>query len=281
MDVRSLLPNPYEELYIYYLEGRVGKVPDTFGELGYIGNWEEDGFSFLFFSSPAEEPVKEMIASQDALVFLDSYAMTCEEWHGDKIESYRSGKLIISPPWKIPFVNERGIKHILMDPGVVFGTGRHPTTEDCLGYLEYLCGKETITTVLDIGSGTGLLALGAAALGCDRTLALDFNLLAARTTFNNVRLNGFEEKILVVQAKAQDYIDLPADLVVANIHYDVMKDLVETEGFLNKEYYILSGLLKSETETIIKSLETKPVTIIEKSCPDGVWNTILAKRSTS
>lgn len=269
--------NPYENLYIYYLQGTIAPEALDMTQEAFIGNWEEDGFSFLFFSSPALEPVEALIGAHPGLSLIDTYEMTCEQWHGDKIESYTVGNLCISPPWKIPFVNRSGIRHLLLDPGVVFGTGRHPTTEACLEAMEALFADERISTMIDIGCGTGLLSLGAAALGCARVLALDYNLLAVRTTLRNVRLNSFEQVILPIQAKGQEFSDCPADLMVANIHYDVMKDLIETPGFLEKRWFILSGLLKSEAEKILASLAHKPVRILETRCSDGVWNTIVGK----
>lgn len=277
MDTTIFVSNPYANLYIYYLKGIPGNAIIVPEEQGFIGNWEEEGYSFLFFSSPADDFVDKLVAGNSNLNFIDKYEMTCEEWHGDKIESYTTGNLCISPPWKIPFINKPWLKHILLDPGVVFGTGRHPTTEDCLGYIEYLCQKEAISTMLDIGTGTGLLALGAAAFGCKKILALDFNLLAVKTTLNNIRLNCFEDRILAIQANAEDFISVPTDLVVANIHYDVMKDIITEKEFLEKRWFILSGLLKSETEKIITELMGKPVEIIEQSSSDGVWNTIFGK----
>lgn len=276
MSQDMFITNPYENLYIYYLKGRVS-LSSVESEKNFIGNWEEDGFSFLFFSSKVDDAVEKIVFKDKGLTFIDKYEMTCDQWHGDKIESYTTGTFCVSPPWKIPFINQPDIKHILLDPGVVFGTGRHQTTGDCLGYIEYLCKKEKITSLLDIGTGTGLLALGAAALGCRQILALDFNLLAVKTTLNNVRLNSFEDIIFPVQARAEDYIAMPADLVVANIHYDVMKDIIEDRGFLEKKWFILSGLLKSEAKKILARLDTMDVTIIECSCPDGVWNTILGQ----
>ncbi|MFH1155599.1 MAG: 50S ribosomal protein L11 methyltransferase [Pseudomonadota bacterium] len=269
--------NPYEQLTIYYIEGILDREALSPMENGFIGNWEEDGFSFLFFSEPADDRVKALVAGHIGLRLMDTFHMSCEEWHGDRIESYTTGSLCISPPWKIPFVNSPHIRHILLDPGVVFGTGRHQTTEDCLGFLERICAERPVPRVLDIGTGTGLLALGAAALGCGRVLALDFNLLAVRTTLNNVRINGFEEIILPIQARGEDFMDVPADLVMANVHYDVMKNLIETRGFLEKSWFILSGLLKSEAKIIISRLEHKPVTLVETVCNDGVWTTILGQ----
>ncbi len=281
MEPKDLIPNPYANLYIYYFEGVPTDTGTNLFGKDFIGNWEEDGYSFIFFSSPpAPDFIKNLVAKNPAMNFIDQYEMSCEEWHGDKIESYRAGTLCISPPWKIPFINDPGLKHILLDPGVVFGTGRHPTTESCLEYIEFLCKKEKISTVLDMGTGTGLLALGAASLGCKKILALDFNLLAVKTALNNIRLNSFENVIIPVQAKAEDLTFIPADLVIANIHYDVMKNILCDHHFFKKKWFILSGLLKSETEKIIRFLKKKPVEIIDHSCPDGIWNTILGKTRT-
>ncbi len=275
MDPKDLIPNPYANLYIYYLEGIPEKGRLDSLDKNFIGNWEEDGYSFLFFSSPPNgDFIKILIKENPNLKFIDKYEMTCEEWHGDRIESYTSGNFCISPPWKIPFINNPELKHILLDPGVVFGTGRHPTTESCLGYLELLCKKEQISTVIDFGTGTGLLALGAAALGCKKIIALDFNLLAVKTTLNNIRLNSFEDTIIPVQAKAEDFISVPADLLIANIHYDVMKNIIADQNFFEKKWFILSGLLNSEAKKVISYLNEKPIKIIEHSCIDGIWNTI-------
>ena len=269
------MSNPYEYLYIYYLEGIPSSLALAMEETTFIGNWEEDGFSFLFFSYPHDDLVEKIIAREETLSLIDKYEMTSDEWHGDKIESYTAGSLVISPPWKIPFVNRPDLTHILLDPGVVFGTGRHQTTEDCLGYMAYLCQKEKISTVVDIGTGTGILALGAAALGCERVLALDFNLLAVRTTLNNIKINDFQDKILAIQARGEAFMDVPAQLVVANIHYDVMKTLIEAPEFVEKPWLILSGLLKSEADKVCDRLKEKPVTLVERISPDGVWNTLL------
>ncbi|KJR43985.1 Ribosomal L11 methyltransferase [Candidatus Magnetoovum chiemensis] len=270
--------NPYEYLWIYYLKGTL-KLKETLKN-SFIGNWEEDGFSFLFFSEPSDQIVERIIAEDRDLELIDKYEMTGEAWHGEPIESYRSGIFCISPPWKIPYINEPNLKHILLDPCVVFGTGRHPTTEDCLKYIEYLCSNEQIETVIDIGTGTGLLAIAAAMAGCKKILAIDFNLLAVKTAQNNIKLNSLEDKILAVQARGEDFILIPSDLLIANIHYDVMRHLLENPHFLDHKWFILSGLLKSEVNKVIDKLNQKNIRIVEISSKEGVWNTILAEYST-
>lgn len=271
---------PCDNLYIYYVDGVIKSSDSQLNNnSNFLGNWIEEESSFLFFSSPSDELVKASIANNEHAKLIDMYEMTFEQWHGDKIDPYTIGDLFISPPWdkKKPTIEKDRFKHIILDPGVVFGTGKHTTTEDCLTILHDLLKKENISSVMDIGSGTGLLSVGAAILGADKVLSCDFNFLAVKTTLNNVRLNSLENKILVAQAKGEEFINLSSDIVVANIHYDVMKDIIETKGFLEKKWFILSGLLRTQTKTILSSLENKPVTIIEHRCPDGIWNTIFGQ----
>jgi len=271
------MKNPYENLYIYYLDKAPAIDRGLETNEAFLGTWIEETEAFLFFSSPSDGIVDELLAGNPGITLIDKYEMTGEAWHGDRIEPYYVHDLCIYPPWNPPDDNNGDYRHILLDPGVVFGTGRHQTTEDCLYLIHRLCTKQNIGTVLDIGTGTGLLSLGAAALGCRRVMACDFNYLAVKTALNNVRLNGFESRVLAFQAKGEDILSMPSDLLVANIHYDVMQHLIENPEFLRKKWFILSGLLNSEAKKIVASLSAKPVQIMERRCIDGIWNTILGK----
>jgi ribosomal protein L11 methyltransferase len=278
MSIKPIKPS--DNLYIYYVEGIIKSNNSQLSNNDdFLGNWVEQESSFLFFSSVADELVKEILKKNEHAKLIDMYEMTYEQWHGDKIETYTIGNLLISPPWeREKLIKEKNkLKHITLDPGVVFGTGKHTTTEDCLSILNDLLKKENISSVMDIGSGTGLLSVGAAMLGAKKVFACDFNFLAAKTTLNNARLNSLENKILVAQAKGEEFINIISDVVVANIHYDVMKNIIEEKGFLTKKWFILSGLLRTQIKTILSSLASKPVTIIEHRCPDGIWNTVLGK----
>ena len=264
--------NPYRDLYIYYLAGRFRPVR-SFQPPHYIGSWEEGEFSFLFFTRPNLDLVEKIIADLPGLELLDHYRMTYEEWQGGDIEPCRIGDFTICPPWFPRPADSQTEATIVLDPGVVFGTGTHPTTRDCLAALQQALADGKIRTALDLGTGTGLLALAMARLGCLKVLATDLTLLAAQTTQRNIALNGLTGRILVAQGDAEKFIDFTSDLVVSNIHYDVMKNLVRSTGFLKKKRFILSGLMRSEAAHIESMLAGLPVEIIRRWNQNGIWHT--------
>ena len=274
--------SPYDELYIYYLEGRLSR-PWEAKFSRFVGNWEEDGYTFLFFTAPATQQVTALLGGEPGLTLLDEFQMTYEEWQGGELRPVQIGRFLILPPWYVPKGQAPPLSHghkIILDPGVVFGNGTHPTTRDCLEALELAFENQFTETVLDLGTGTGLLALAAGKLGCRKCLALDFNHLAARTAYANVRLNGLENTVLVCRGRAEAYISTPADLLLANIHFDVMRRLVLSEGFLSKKAFILSGLLRSEARQIADDLSRLPVEIIRRWERDKIWHTFYGERRT-
>jgi ribosomal protein L11 methyltransferase len=287
--LRNQTPNPdtataapCQELFIYYLKGRMKPDGAMFAD-NYLGNWEEEDDSFLFFSQPALEQVETLLNRQPQLSYVDSYHMPYTEWLGETFRTFEQGQFRILPPWEAPPDNTStdGAAHaILLHPGLVFGTGTHPTTRDCLDALELAAGTHKLNNVLDLGTGTGLLALAAAKLGSSSIVAVDLNLLAARTAAHNVRLNGLQNRILAVQGRAEDMIACSADLLIANIHYHVMRRLVEDKGFLAKKRFILSGLLRSEAKTIAGILARQPVTITQQWTHEGIWHTIYGKTNS-
>lgn len=266
------IPSADTLLYIYYLEGRISKDKEIVNK-NYLGTWEEDGFSFVFFTQPAGAIIDVLVAHSDKLTLLDTYKMTYEQWQGGKLEPLQIGSFLICPPWFSPPAEEPSTT-LTLDPGVVFGNGLHPTTRDCLQAIDIACAGQKVSTMLDLGTGTGILALAAAARGCRRVLAVDFNFLAARTTRRNCLLNDFGDTILAVQGQAEPFTAVGSDLLVANIHYDIMKDIIASPGFLLQKFFILSGLLTSEAAKVEDHLATLPVHILKKWSRDHTWHTI-------
>jgi ribosomal protein L11 methyltransferase len=273
MQSQPVFLRPETVLHIYYLEGIL--PPDLHVPVEYfVGNWVEDDFSFLFFRKSAKETVETLLSDYPNIKLLDKYEMSYEQWQGGAVEPVRLGRFLLNPPW-IKASPQKGEIAITLDSGVVFGNGAHPTTQACLEAIELACAGGKVQTMLDLGSGTGILSLAAARLGCRRILSVDYNFLASQTTRTNVILNDLKNQIFVVNGKAEDHTAVATDLLVANIHYDVMKDLIRTEGFLKQKWFILSGLLRSETEKVSAFLSTQPVHILKRWNNDNTWNTLL------
>ncbi|PID40788.1 MAG: hypothetical protein CR984_01385 [Proteobacteria bacterium] len=262
---------PYQDLYIYYLSGRFRPDRD-FRPDHYIGNWEDGDFSFLFFTRPRLDVVETAIQGMPGVGLLDHYHMTYEQWQGSDCVPRRIGSFIITPPW-FPEACEPTMDTIILDPGVVFGTGTHPTTRDCLEALAWALTDGSVKSALDLGTGTGLLALAAVRLGCPKVLATDLTGLAAQTAKRNVELNRMGRHILVTQGDAEKYMDFTSDLVISNIHYDVMKNLIRSPGFVKKKCFVLSGLMRTEATRIESALAMLPVKIIHRWDQNGVWHT--------
>jgi ribosomal protein L11 methyltransferase len=262
---------PYKDLYIYYFKGRVPSDVIT-GDETFIGNWEEEEDSFLFFKQSADRQIRMVLEQHPHLVLSDQFEMTYEQWQGGGAAPIRIGNLQIIPAWH----NDTGAADmgtLLLDPGVVFGAGTHTTTRDCLAAVQAAFDRQPIYDVVDLGTGTGLLALAAVRCGARRCVAVDLNRLAVETAMANVRLNRMADRIAVVQGNAKNFIDLSCDLVISNIHYDVMRHIVAAPGFRRTVQFVLSGLLRSQAREIENRLLQGSAKILKRWERDGIWYT--------
>ena len=268
---QPLLPDTV--LSIYCLKGELPGFNLDIPE--FIGNWEDDGYSFVFFRQPADAAVEQLLEMHPELVLEDRFTMTYREWQGGFEGPVKIGRFVLCPPWlkKVAQGDEIGLK---FDPGLVFGNGTHPTTLACLTAIEIACAGGKVKRMLDLGTGTGLLALAGASLGCRQVLAIDNNMLAAATASQNIRINNLQQRILAVNGLAQAYADLPADLLVANIGYPVLKELLIIENIRHHRWLVLSGLQTNEAENILKLLKKMDVVVLKHWHSEAVWNTLLA-----
>ena len=258
MQSQPLLPDTV--LNIYCVKG---ELPGFGCDIpGFIGNWEDDGYSFLFFRQPADEAVEKLLERRPELVLEDRFTMTYREWQGGFEGPVKIGRFVLSPPWlkKVAQGDETVLK---FDPGLVFGNGTHPTTLACLTAIEIACAGGKVERMLDLGTGTGLLALAGACLGCGQVLAVDNNMLAAATASQNIRINNLQKQILAINGLAQTYADLPADLLVANIGYPVLKELLTKDNVRHHRWLVLSGLQTGEAESILRILEKLDVVVLK------------------
>ena len=139
-------------------------------------------------------------------------------------QSFRTGaKIRIIPPGHL--VSNDGCIDLVIQRGA-FGSGEHETTESCLEILAGLPGIKG-TRVLDLGSGTGILAIAALKLGAAHAVCVDIEAQAVATAQINCRLNGFDEQVTHITGTLDAVAEWGFDLILANIYGDILLDLAQ------------------------------------------------------
>jgi len=274
--IAETFPPPCLDLYIYLVRGILREKDEKFLGNAFIGNWVEGDSSFLFFSSPSREQVKGLLTDYPDLELDDDYHFSYDEWQGGGLDVLKIPPFVIAPPW-LKIRPDKSAIRILLDPGVVFGNGLHPTTRDCLRALSLVAGKTELGAVLDLGTGTGILSIAAALLGAKNVVAVDLNPLCVKTANKNVELNHQQKVIRVVEGEAGDFVDEPVDLIVANIHHEVVKSLLEKGSFKKKTQVIISGLMRSQCRKTKIQLKIRGFKLLREWDHDATWFTILAE----
>lgn len=172
------------------------------------------------------------------------------EWM-DNFHPMRFGqRLWICPSWRE--VPEPEAVNVMLDPGLAFGTGTHPTTALCLEWLDGLdlVGK----TVVDFGCGSGILAIAALKLGAARAVGIDIDPQAITASRDNAERNGVSDRLELYLPKDQPQ-DLLGDVVVANILAGPLRELAPLISVLPKSggHLGLSGILESQAESVADS----------------------------
>ncbi|MBN2124333.1 MAG: 50S ribosomal protein L11 methyltransferase [Deltaproteobacteria bacterium] len=268
---------PYRDLYIYLVQGRVGQEDEVCLGEAFLGNWVEEEYSFLFFSSPSRDRIARLLAGRGDLAFVEEHHFPYEQWQGGGLEPLRIGPFLIETPWERAEAGGEKLR-IILDPGVVFGTGLHPTTRDCLSALAWLGERVCSGSVLDIGTGSGLLAIAAARLGAREVTAVDLNPLCVKTARRNVGLNHLEGVVRVVEGDAKDYLRGNRDVVLANIHPEVIGGLLNNLRVLSAEWLILSGLMRTQARDVRTAIKRLGVRLIQEWDHEMTWYTLLVRK---
>jgi ribosomal protein L11 methyltransferase len=269
---------PYRDLYVYLFKGVLKKSHEVFLGEAFLGNWVEADSSFLFFTSPADEVLGRLLKEYPELELIENHHFTYEQWQGGRPDRIEVEKFVIVPPWE-ESDHDEGSNRITLDPGVVFGNGLHPTTQDCLRALACAARERPFNRVLDFGTGTGILAVAAVRLGAVKVSAIDLNPLCVKTAERNVELNKLKEKIRVVRGPAASFFDEIADMVVANIHYDVIQEMLDRRRFRRRDRLIISGLMRSQARDVMAQLDRFHINVIREWDHDMTWFTVLAEVS--
>ena len=188
---------------------------------------------------------------------------------------FRAGKhLVIKPSWEnwdaVP-----GDLIIELDPGMAFGTGTHETTAMCVEMIEkhYHGGK-----VLDVGTGSGILAIAAARLGADSVLGVDIDPMAVRVAQENVEKNGLAKEIVIRQGDLVAGLDgVRCEFAVANILADVIALLAAPlkAHLTENATFVCSGILKEREQDVVDVLTRNGYQLFDRM-QKGDWVALAA-----
>ena len=265
----SMLKPPYtryDRIYTYHVDGSTLSAPD---DPDLIGTWEEDDKTILIFHRSKDDLVRELCRQNSCRLFYQA-DLDYADWEmGREVVSFTVGPLTIAPVWA------PGEADIRIDPSVVFGNGFHPSTRLCLQSLvRYRTKLPQGFTGLDLGCGTGLLSIAAARLGSSTVMAVDHNSLACEVTEQNAAYNNVSATIMVSQLDIRQ--KLPAtdvDVIMANLHHELLAELFREPSFWQAGLYILSGFMPGGEEQLLASLPSSPPPFLERRRLDKwcVW----------
>ena len=214
-------------------------------------------------------------------VILESQELAEEDWADNWKKYYEPARithdLTIVPSWT-DYEATPGEKIIKLDPGMAFGTGTHPTTKMSLFALEQvLRGGET---VIDVGTGSGVLSIASSLLGAKEIYAYDLDDVAVRVAQENIALNPGMDNIQVAAGDLLRGVDLEADVIVANILADVLIHLTEDAYRLVKDqgYLIMSGIISEKWDMVRASAEAAGF-FLETHMIQGEWNACVFKKT--
>jgi len=167
-----------------------------------------------------------------------------------QIRSTRVGRLWVRPPWETP---PEGTVSLVIEPKMAFGTGDHPTTALCLAAVDAFCAAHPGGSVLDVGTGTGVLALMARKLGAARVVGVDNDPMSVTLARENAALNGIAG--VELSGATLDAIEGRFDLVVANILANTLVELAPTLVAHTRGRLVLAGVLIHQEDEVREAFE--------------------------
>ncbi len=204
---------------------------------------------------------------------LDTAAVADEDWAENWKQYYKpfriGEKLVVKPSWE-PFEPGQGDVVVELDPGMAFGTGTHETTFMCMELLQK--HLQPGQRVMDVGTGSGILAIAAAKLGASRVLAVDIDPDAVRVAKENIDKNGVADTVRAVLGDLVKGETMPCDLAVANIVADAICMLAGplTRHLKPQGLLICSGIIREREVDVLAAARAAGYAVADR-LTKGEW----------
>lgn len=256
------------------------------GEWDYVGDLPDVPYSVEAYYGAQESDVAEKIAARLAAALetqprVDTELVDDADWTDEWKRHFKpvraADRIVVKPTW-CEYDTYPDDVVVEIDPGMAFGAGGHETTRMSLKFIEqYLY---TGDVVVDVGSGSGVLAIAAAKLGAETVYALEADPTAVRVAQDNVAGNAAHEQVTVIESDL--LAELPdgvrADLVVSNIVADVIIRLIPTINSTLRPngMFVCSGIIEERLCDVVQTLQNHGLRIIAIE-REGEWCAVAAK----
>lgn len=279
----------YYEISIEVPEESIEALINMLNDAGCVGVVENERNLLAYFPDfPGIEKIAGDISSFKSILsdsgLPHAFSFSCihmpdrdwnETWKNN-IQPIDVGEsLTIVPPWKEPAA---GRVSLIIDPGMAFGTGHHETTRTCLGLIERLSGEIPKDRFLDVGTGTGILAISAAKFGFREIYGVDTDPLAIDAAKRNVGLNEFTN--VVIAEGTVSVSEGVYDMIASNLVSETLIVIATEIASRLKEngIVILSGMLVGQEDDVVAAMLKEGLKFREKHVDSERWVSLILTR---
>lgn len=250
------------------------------------GRWD---VTVHFADPPDEASIRNLVAlaSDDTVagsIVFDT--IEAKDWVKESLEGLvpvRAGRFIVHGSHDRDKVrdNQLGIE---IEAALAFGTGHHGTTRGCLIYLDYVLRSKAPKRILDLGTGTGVLAIAAAKATKKHVLATDIDAMSVKVAHENMKLNGVGNLVETVCATGFSSPAIakhaPFDLILANILANPLRAMATDmeRHMASNGMVILSGLLPHQATSVIVAYRARGLVLLKQQIIEG-WSSLLMQRA--
>lgn len=275
----------------------VSAEDDGIAYLSFFVEEKEDGSLEVNGETTDRETVQKQIEQElaDLRMFMDIGEGTISIEETEDIDWINNWKqffhqfyiddLLVIPSWEEVKETDKNKKILHIDPGTAFGTGMHETTQLCIRQIKKFLTSETV--LLDVGCGSGILAIISLMYGAKKAVGTDIDPCAVEAVRQNMEVNGIKAEDftmmignIITEKDVQDKVGYACyDIVVANILADVLLMLtpVITEQLKRGGIYITSGIIQEKEEVVVKAVGEAGLKVLEVT-RQGEWVSVTAMK---